>query len=446
MKITWLSAEMGDYTSGGANHNRLYIEYLKNNLDVEKISIVRWPMPEKGLILPEKQVFNGIEIYSPIIQSDMKNALNSLKSAKLNFSDKIKFALLRFLMKVKGYSRFDSIKVKKPGLLGSFALLILSLETPFPNPFLKTIAEYVKKTKPDIIQSQVEHLSVAGALAREDAKAHFSFQYLIEGSGADTKEGSLEYELANRLSEALDWLIDSENVDYFFPVSESVKKYLINHKAQANSIKIINSPIKMSSFPITDKNNAREKLGLPKNRKIILSIGRMMPRKRFEDLLKILKRFSDDVILYIKRSSCISDDIIDTSKKMYNQIKKLKLGDRVIINESELSYNQMIYVYSACDVAVYPFLEEPFGMCAIEAMASARPIIVYNSGYLPYFVNKNGFIVEPLDVDSLYEKTKILLDDEKLSQQMGEKGREMAVKYDINILGEKLINIYKEYL
>ena len=437
---------MGDYTSGGANHNRIYIEYLKNHPDVDKISIVRWPMPEKGQILPEIQKKNGIEIYTPKIQLDIKNTLKTFKNIKLKFLEKLKLSFLKLMLKIKGYYYLDTETITKPDLMVSIALLMLSLEIPFPNRFLQAIATYIKKTKPDIIQSQVEHLSVAGAIASEETKAHFSFQYLIEGSGADTKEGTLEFEFASRLSKALDWLIESNKVDMFFPVSESVKSYLLAHNAKDDKIKIINSPIVLDDFPLTDKLRARDLLGLPKNKKIILSIGRMMPRKRFEDLIEVLNRLPNDVLLYIKRSSCISDDIIDTTKKLKKLIKRKKLSERVIIDENELPYEQMINVYSASDVAVYPFLEEPFGMCATEAMASARPIIVYDSGYLPYFVNGNGFVVKPFDIEDLYQKVKIVLEDDKLRNEMGQKGRESAEKYDIKILGEDLINCYKKYL
>ena len=106
----------------------------------------------------------------------------------------------------------------------------------------------------------------------------------------------------------------------------------------------------------------------------------------------------------------------------------------------------MVYVYSACDVAVYPFMDEPFGMCAAETMACKRPLIVYNSGFLPNFINKNGYIVEPINYDELYQKIKLIIDDEKLAEEMGQKGRELAKPYDINILGEKLMDLYREFL
>ena len=60
--------------------------------------------------------------------------------------------------------------------------------------------------------------------------------------------------------------------------------------------------------------------------------------------------------------------------------------------------------------------------------------------------DKNGFVVEPLDLEDLFQKTKLILDDEKLANEMGQKGRELTQKYDINVVGENLVNLYKEFL
>ena len=65
---------------------------------------------------------------------------------------------------------------------------------------------------------------------------------------------------------------------------------------------------------------------------------------------------------------------------------------------------------------------------------------------MPNYINGNGYLVEPKNIKSLYEKTKIFLDDERVAKEAGEKSIELALKYDINIIGEQLINLYKEFL
>ncbi|NVM03482.1 MAG: hypothetical protein HWN67_14230 [Candidatus Helarchaeota archaeon] len=63
-----------------------------------------------------------------------------------------------------------------------------------------------------------------------------------------------------------------------------------------------------------------------------------------------------------------------------------------------------------------------------------------------HYIKNNRFVVTPENLEELHEKIKILLDDEQLTSEMGEKSRELAQQYDFKIVGEKLINLYKEFL
>ncbi|MFX0140690.1 MAG: glycosyltransferase [Candidatus Hodarchaeota archaeon] len=151
-----------------------------------------------------------------------------------------------------------------------------------------------------------------------------------------------------------------------------------------------------------------------------------LKRQRFIDLVNILPRLPKNVLLYIKRSKSIADKIMDESKAIKSKIKKYKLTNSVIIDENVLPYEEMGYIYSACDIACFPFVNEPGGNCAMEALANGKPLVVYDSGYFPYYIKNNGFIVKPENPVELHEKIKILLEDEKLAIEMGEKSRELA--------------------
>jgi glycosyltransferase involved in cell wall biosynthesis len=173
----------------------------------------------------------------------------------------------------------------------------------------------------------------------------------------------------------------------------------------------------------------------------------MIERKRFIDIIQILKNLPEDVIFYLKQSVCTSDDFFPSAlENLHKEIKKLRLQNRVIINPEIIPYEKMHIIYSAADVAIFPFLYEPFGMCAAEAMAAQRPLIVYNSGFLPTFINGNGFIIEPMNLEELENKTRLLLNDSHLATEMGLKGPNLVKQFDIRIVGEKLLDLYKEYI
>jgi glycosyltransferase involved in cell wall biosynthesis len=82
-------------------------------------------------------------------------------------------------------------------------------------------------------------------------------------------------------------------------------------------------------------------------------------------------------------------------------------------------------VWDACDIAVIPSTEpEPFGMVAIEAMASSKAVIATNHGGVVEIVvdEETGLLVAPGDAQALAAAIKKLAEDDELRNGMGEKG------------------------
>ncbi len=126
--------------------------------------------------------------------------------------------------------------------------------------------------------------------------------------------------------------------------------------------------------------------------------------------------------------------------RFLNIDKKVKFAGRV--DEEELAgyYNQ-------CYVLVLPSTDksEAFGMVLLEAMASGKPVIASNlPGVRSVFKNGiQGLTVKPGDVSDLVSKLKALLSYEKLAQDMGRAGRELAeTRYGWDKVGERLDLIY----
>lgn len=84
-------------------------------------------------------------------------------------------------------------------------------------------------------------------------------------------------------------------------------------------------------------------------------------------------------------------------------------------------------VWDACDIAVVPSTEpEPFGMVAIEAMASGKPVIAADHGGLREIVSDDitGFLISPGDAIALADRIENLSKNEALRRSMGERGKE----------------------
>jgi glycosyltransferase involved in cell wall biosynthesis len=106
-----------------------------------------------------------------------------------------------------------------------------------------------------------------------------------------------------------------------------------------------------------------------------------------------------------------------------------------------LSQKDLAELYQYMDICVVPSLwQEPFGIVALEAMASGKPVIVTNVGGLKTIVEDNvtGFIVEPDDSETLAERLSRLINDQNLREKMGTFARKRAeINYDWDYLYDK---------
>lgn len=85
-------------------------------------------------------------------------------------------------------------------------------------------------------------------------------------------------------------------------------------------------------------------------------------------------------------------------------------------------HHEMKTLYRDADVCVVPSVwEEPFGLVAVEAMASGRPVCASRVGGLQDIVRdgETGVLVPPHDAAALAEKLAWLLDHDALRRSMG---------------------------
>ena len=106
-----------------------------------------------------------------------------------------------------------------------------------------------------------------------------------------------------------------------------------------------------------------------------------------------------------------------------------------------LSHEETLALYRQAAVVVVPSVwEEPFGLVAVEAMATGVPVCASRVGGLADIVRdgETGFLFAPGDAAELADRLDLLLNDAALRGRMGAAGRRVAEQeYDWDVIIER---------
>lgn len=212
-------------------------------------------------------------------------------------------------------------------------------------------------------------------------------------------------------------------------------------------------------------NTARPRAVSPR-RKRLLYVGRMSPEKgvhvlpeAFENVLVVhpeteLEIVGPDAVMPTEYLIDLSDDPhLAALKVFYNGdyrafIKRQLPADcarsvkfRGLVLQPELANH-----YREADVFVFPSFYESLGTSAIEAMATALPVVATTAGGVPEVIEngRTGILVPPGDARELAKAILRLLADDELRLSMGAAGRKRAVEiFSFEAISQRLLGLYR---
>jgi glycosyltransferase involved in cell wall biosynthesis len=115
----------------------------------------------------------------------------------------------------------------------------------------------------------------------------------------------------------------------------------------------------------------------------------------------------------------------------YTAAMNCKVEKPWLINRGWVTQDQLPSLYHEMDIVAVPSTWiEPFGITALEGMAAGLPVVASRIGGLAQTVvdGETGYHFEAGNAQDLARVLKLLLTDESLRQQMGQKGRERIAK------------------
>jgi glycosyltransferase involved in cell wall biosynthesis len=151
---------------------------------------------------------------------------------------------------------------------------------------------------------------------------------------------------------------------------------------------------------------ARKRLGLPADRVLVLFVGRPVPKKGYDLLL---------------RAAGPGRELVVAGEPGPAAPGVHQLGP--------LPPERLAEAYRACDVFALPSTAEGFPLTVQEAMASGLPVVTTDDpGYAPYGLDREGVALLPRDAGALRRELDALAGDENRRARMGLYAREYATR------------------
>ncbi len=238
--------------------------------------------------------------------------------------------------------------------------------------------------------------------------------------------------------------------DYIFSISKATKNDLCRYNKRIDPDKVFVTHLAASNIfrPCTQADTIRQikdKYGIPRDAKYVLSVATLEPRK---NLVTLVKSFVDIVS---------SGDITDLylvlvgvhgwqNEELFEKIGASAQYSGKIVLTGYVEDEDLSPLYSGALVFVYPSLYEGFGLPPLEAMQCGTPVITSNTSSLPEVVGDSGIMVDPHDDRSIGEAILAIYRNNDLKKDMSVKSIERAGLFSWQKTARETIHGYERAL
>ena len=180
----------------------------------------------------------------------------------------------------------------------------------------------------------------------------------------------------------------------------------------------------------------RRHLGLDESDTVALFIGNSWERKGLGPAIEAVRAIANPKLKLVvvgagdPSAYCSSQELSNTHHRV------------VFVNGLE---PQIERYYAAADFLLFPTTYEPFGLVALEAMASGLPVIVSaTAGVAEHMTDgETGLLLyNPTDLGELRDKIELLLSDADLRMGLATRGRLLAEKFTWDSVAALTLDAY----
>jgi glycosyltransferase involved in cell wall biosynthesis len=208
--------------------------------------------------------------------------------------------------------------------------------------------------------------------------------------------------------------------------------------------KIVSIPIAVSSaFRPISRENARAfvKSRFELSRPYVMTIGDLQPRKNHEGLIRAFEQLLSahplphDLVI-VGQETWYSEHVKEAARKS-------RVADRIRFT-GWVSDEELLQLYNACDMVVFPSFYEGFGLPILEAMACGRCVACSNTSAMPEVANATGLLFNPREPGEMMRAMRDVLLDPELRARMERLGLQRASHFTWETTARRTLDVYYE--
>jgi D-inositol-3-phosphate glycosyltransferase len=235
------------------------------------------------------------------------------------------------------------------------------------------------------------------------------------------------------------------------PAEHSQLQWL--YRADRRKIEIVPPGVNTDRFFPLSPDEAKARLGFDLHKHLFLFVGRIEPLKAVDTIIKALAlvREEDRRIFKKLAFAVVGGDPNDVNDKEMAELKaltcELGLGETVHFMGAK-DQSELPTFYAAATAVIMPSDYESFGMVALEAMASGKPVIASQVGGLAFLVRdrETGYLIPVREPQSLAKSIQEIMSDCCRAEEMGQNAALIAKDYAWPRIADRLLTIFDEVL
>jgi glycosyltransferase involved in cell wall biosynthesis len=203
---------------------------------------------------------------------------------------------------------------------------------------------------------------------------------------------------------------------------------------------------KFNPLSFNEEKEAKAKIGLGENKKILLSFGFIRRDKGFEYLINAFSKISDENCLLIIAGYPRSNEDKAYLFSLMKLSETLKVRDKVIFNIRYVPDNELKGYVDAADIIIFPYLRSVGASGPLHyAVSRGKPIIATDVGYMGLM--KNVVVtVPPKDVLKLADAISRLLTDKEFAEKVKIRELEYARAHEWSRVASLNLDVYRNVI